>query len=341
MKFKNKSLLVSLLLVLLLSLNLVGCTSEPAEEPQEEAEQPQEEAGVEYPVKPINYILPFDPGGESDITARIQQQPLEKVLGQSIIVQYKPGGGGALGWQELVTSTDPDGYNIMGSNLPHIILQPLVRDDAGYETNELVPIYYFQATSNILAVSKDSEIDSVDEFVEYAKANPGAVTLSGSGSYTANHLGALIFNDVAGINTTYIPETGSGGAVPQLLGGHVTGLMTYTTMGINHSEDLKVLAVAAEERNPSLPDVPTFKELGYDYVEGAYRGISGPPGLPQEIIDTLAAAFKEINSDPEYIEQMQEMGFEILDFGPEESKQLITERQEYYETMLRELELID
>jgi len=347
-KFKNKSLLVSLLLVLLLSLNLVGCTSEPAEEPQEEAEQPQEEAeqpqeeaGVEYPVKPINYILPFDPGGESDITARIQQQPLEKVLGQSIIVQYKPGGGGALGWQELVTSTDPDGYNIMGSNLPHIILQPLVRDDAGYETNELVPIYYFQATSNILAVSKDSEIDSVDEFVEYAKANPGAVTLSGSGSYTANHLGALIFNDVAGINTTYIPETGSGGAVPQLLGGHVTGLMTYTTMGINHSEDLKVLAVAAEERNPSLPDVPTFKELGYDYVEGAYRGISGPPGLPQEIIDTLAAAFKEINSDPEYIEQMQEMGFEILDFGPEESKQLITERQEYYETMLRELELID
>ena len=229
----------------------------------------------------------------------------------------------------------------MGSNLPHIILQPLVREDAGYETDELVPIYYFQATSNVLAVSKDSQFNTVDEFVEYAKANPGAVTLGGSGSYSANHLGVLVFNKVAGIETTYIPETGSGGAVPQLLGGHVQGLMTYTTMGINHKDDIKILAVAAEERVPSLPDVPTFKELGYDYVEGAYRGISGPPGLPDEIINILADAFAEVNKQPEYKKQMEEMGFEVLDFDPEESKELITDRKAYYEVILRDLELID
>ena len=343
-KLKKTSSLVSVLLILVLIFSFTGCATQTVEAPKEET--PKEEAKeevktVSYPVKPVNYILPFDPGGESDITARMQQKPLEEILGSSVVVQYKPGGGGALGWQELVTSTEPDGYNIMGSNLPHIILQPLVRDDAGYETDELVPIYYFQATSNILAVSKNSEIDSVDEFVEYAKANPGAVTLAGSGSYSANHLGVLVFNKIAGIQTTYIPETGSGGAVPQLLGGHVTGLMTYTTMGINHSDDLKILAVAAEERVPALPDVPTFKELGYDYVEGAYRGISGPPGLSEDIINTLADAFEEINAQPEYLQKMKDMGFEILDFGPEESKQLVAERKVYYEKILKELELID
>lgn len=345
MKFRKISLLVSILLILVLAFS--GCSTKPVVSPEKEAPQdvvketPKDVAKKEYPIRPINYILPFDAGGESDITARMQQKPLEEILDTKVIVQYKPGGGGALGWQELVSDTKPDGYNIMGSNLPHIILQPLVRDDCGYETNELVPIYYFQATSNILAVAKDSPINTVDEFVEYAKANPGAVTLSGSGSYSANHLGVLVFNKIAGIDTTYIPETGSGGAIPQLLGGHVMGLMTYTTMGINHSEDLKILAVASEERVGSIPDVPTFKELGYDYVEGAYRGISGPPGLPDEIINTLATTFREINAQPEYLDKMKEMGFEILDFGPEESKKLISERQVYYENILKELGLID
>ena len=151
MKMKKMSSLLSLLLILVLVFSLAGCTTQPVEAPQEaqkeapnQAEAPKEAETIKFPVRPINYILPFDAGGESDITARMQQQPLEDILDTSIIVQYKPGGGGALGWQELVTSTEPDGYNIMGSNLPHIILQPLVRDDAGYETDELVPIYYFQ-----------------------------------------------------------------------------------------------------------------------------------------------------------------------------------------------------
>ncbi|MBK5261492.1 MAG: tripartite tricarboxylate transporter substrate binding protein [Peptostreptococcaceae bacterium] len=336
MKFKKITSLVSTLLILVLAFS--GCSTKPEAAPEKDA--PQDVAKGEYPVRPVNYILPFDPGGESDITARMQQKPLEEILGKSVVVQYKPGGGGALGWQELVSDTKPDGYNIMGSNLPHIILQPLVRDDAGYETDQLVPIYYFQATSNILAVAKDSPINSVDEFVAYAKANPGAVTLAGSGSYSANHLGVLVFNKIAGIETTYIPETGSGGAIPQLLGGHVMGLMTYTTMGINHSEDLKILAVASEERVEALPDTPTFKELGYDYVEGAYRGISGPPGLSDEIVNTLAAAFKEINAQPEYLKKMKDMGFEILDYGPAESKKLVSERKVYYEKLLKELGLI-
>ncbi|HZK70244.1 MAG TPA: tripartite tricarboxylate transporter substrate binding protein [Clostridia bacterium] len=333
MKFKKINSLVNVLLILVLVFGLGGCTTQ---KPAEKAT-----AAVEYPTKPIHYVLPFEPGGESDITARLQQKPLEDILGTSIIVQYMPGGGGALGWQQLVTDTQPDGYSITGSNLPHIIVQPLVRDDTGYETDQLVPIYYFQATPNILAVAKDSPINSVDEFVAYAKANPGAVTLAGSGSYSANHLGVLEFNKVAGIETTYIPETGSGGAVPQLLGGHVTGLMTYTTMGVTNSKDLKILAVASDERVVSLPDVPTFKELGYDYVEGAYRGVSGPPGLSDAIVNQLADAFKEINAQPEYLAKMKEMGFEVLNYGPEESKKLIEEKKVFYTQVLKDLKLID
>jgi len=106
--------------------------------------------------------------------------------------------------QELV-NTKPDGYTVAGFNLPHIILQPMVREDAGYKTEQINPIYIFQATPNVLAVRKDREFKTLEDFVNYAKENPGAVTIAGSGSYSANHLGTLEFNKIAGIETTYIP----------------------------------------------------------------------------------------------------------------------------------------
>jgi len=352
---KSRMSWLSVLLIIALVLSLSGCstgggatketnatqnkvteTKEKMEAPKESA---QEQKTVKFPEKPINYIIPFNPGGESDITARAQQKPLEEALGVNIVIQYKIGGGGALGWQELVNSK-PDGYTVAGFNLPHIILQPLMSSDTGYKTEQVAPIYLFQATPNILAVRKDSDIKTVDDFVKYAKANPGAVTISGSGSYSANHLGVLEFNKAAGIETTYVPASGSGDAVPQLLGGHITALMTYTTMGITNSKDMRILAVASEKRVPALPDVPTFKELGYDYVEGAYRGIAGPPGMSDEVVKILADANQKVNENPEYRKKLENMGFEILDIGPEESKKLIAEKMEYYAEILKELGLI-
>ncbi len=124
------------------------------------------------------------------------------------------------------------------------------------------------------------------------------------------------------------------------MGGHVTALMTYTTMGIKHSDEMRVLAVAAEERVPALPDVPTFKELGYDYVEGAYRGMAGPPGLPEEIIKILAEANRKVNQDAEFKDKLEGMSFKLVDFGPEKCKKLIAEKTEYYQKILKELGLI-
>ncbi|GAW91893.1 C4-dicarboxylate ABC transporter substrate-binding protein [Calderihabitans maritimus] len=327
----------------MLILSVAGCSStggdnKAANETQKETADTTAKT-AKYPEKPINYIVAFNPGGESDITARAQQKPLEKILGVDIVISYKIGGGGAVGWQELVNSK-PDGYTVAGFNLPHIILQPMVREDAGYKTEQITPIYIFEATPNILAVRKDSEFKTLEDFVKYAKENPGAITIGGSGSYSANHLGTLEFNQIAGIETTYIPFSGSGEAVPALLGGHVTALMTYTTMGIKHSDEMRVLAVAAEERVPALPDVPTFKELGYDYVEGAYRGMAGPPGLPEDIIKILAEANRKVNQNSAFREKLEGMGFKLVDLGPEESKKLIAEKTEYYRKILKELGLI-
>lgn len=296
-------------------------------------------AVAQFPEKPINYNVCFNPGGESDLTARAQQKPLEEVLGVDVVIQYKIGGGGAVGWSELVQAK-ADGYTVAGFNLPHIILQPLIRDNPGYGTKDIKPVFIFEATPNILAVHKDSQFKTLAEFVDYAKENPGVLTLGGSGSYSANHLGTLEFNQAADIRTTYIPFTGSGEAVPALLGKHVSALMTYTTMGIRHSNEMRVLAVAADERVPAMPDVPTFKELGYDYVEGAYRGMAAPPDTPDDIVAKLAEANLAVNEMPSFKNKLEDMGFQIINMGPEESEKFIEDRIVYYEKILKEVGLL-
>lgn len=291
-----------------------------------------------FPDKPINYVICFNPGGESDITARIQQQPLEKVLGVPIVIVYKKGGGGAVGWSEMMR-TKPDGYTIYGTNLPHTIVQPMTRGNAGYETEKIDNVYFFEFTPNILAVSTDSEIKTVKDFVEYAKKNPG-VSIGGSGQPSANSLGTEAFAKVAGIKLTYISFTGSGAAVPALLGGHVKGLMTYTSMAAQYPDKIRALAVAADKRAQALPDVPTFKELGYDYVEGAYRGVAVPPGTPVEVRQVLEKAFEKVNYDPVVIKKMEDLGFIMEYYGEDASKQLVERLTKYYGELLKDLGLL-
>lgn len=298
------------------------------------------EAVDNYPTQPIDYILPFDPGGESDITARLQQEPLSEVLGTDVVVSYQPGGGGALGWSEL-TRTEPDGYTIMGSNLPHIILQPMLREDAGYETEDLNQVYIFQSTPNVLMVPADSPIQDLDDFIAQAEANPGAVSVGGSGDFTANHIGTLMLGDMAGVELTYTPFSGTGAAVPALLGGHVDALMTYTPQISQLGDQVRTIAVASEERLPGLEDIPTFTEQGFDIVDGAYRGVSVPEGTPAEIVDELAAAFEEINSSPELQATFEEQGFVLENYGPEEAEALTAERRAVYEDLLERLGLTE
>lgn len=294
---------------------------------------------ADYPTKRVDYVLPFDPGGESDITARLQQKPLEEQLGQGVTISYKPGAGGALGWSELTRSA-PDGYTVMGCNIPHIILQPMLRDDAGYETDEIKPVYFFQSTPNALLVSADSEFQTVDDFVAAAKANPGALSVGGSGDFSANHIGTLKFADAAGIELSYTPFDGTGSAVPALLGGHVDALMSYTPQIEQLGDQVRALAVASEEPMEGL-DVPTFTELGYDMADGAYRGVCVQEDTPQEIVDTLAEAFAAVNEDEGLVEDFKTQAFVLQNYGPEESVELIDARTQEYEELLDKLGMLD
>jgi tripartite-type tricarboxylate transporter receptor subunit TctC len=294
-------------------------------------------SAAEYPSKPLTYMICFNPAGESDITARIQEQALKKIFGQDVVITYKIGGGGSIGWAELVRSK-PDGYTIAGHNLPHIILQPLERGKAGYNTLDLKSIYFFESTPDLLVVRQDSPFQTLKDFVDYAKKNPpGIVTVGGSGSSTANDLGTTMLNKAAGIKLTYIPFGGTGSAVPALLGGHVTALMTYSTMGIKYAGKFRPLAIASEERMAVLKDVPTFKELGYNVVEGAYRGVAAPPGTPDKIVKYLANVFDKVMRDPEVQKKMDQNGFKIEYMGPEASLALVKKKMVEYEAIMKEL----
>lgn len=289
-----------------------------------------------FPNKRITYNICFNPGGESDITARFQEQALKKVLGVDIAIQYKIGGGGALCWADLI-KTKPDGYTIAGHNLPHTVLQPLEMGNAGYNTLDLKQIYFFESTPNLLLVRTDSPFKTLKDFVEHAKKTPGAVTVGGSGSSSANDLGTTMLNKAAGIQLTYVPFGGTGSAVPALLGGHVTALMSYSTMGIQYAGKFRALAIASETRMDVLPDVPTFKEQGYDVVEGAYRGVAAPPGTPDDVVKVLADAFEKVHKDPEVKKKMDQNGFKTEFLGPEASLALVKKKMVEYEEIMKAL----
>ena len=268
-------------------------------------------AVADYPTKPLNYIIPFGPGGESDITARHQQSFFKDKFGQDLVISYKPGGGGAVGWSQL-NSTKGDGYTIMGINLPHIIVKPMQKE-VGFKTDEITGVYMFHYTPDALVVRADSEFKTLQDVIDYAKANPGKLTLSGSGKGTANHLAQIQFDDMAGIKTTYVAFKGTGKAVAALLGDQVKAEWGYTSVGAKHEGKVRRLAVAMEERHPKFPDVPTFKELGFDLVSGAYRGIAVPKSTPEEIRLKLSKMIADINADPEFRKRMENDGMALLD----------------------------
>ncbi|MGE5605119.1 MAG: tripartite tricarboxylate transporter substrate binding protein [Bacteroidota bacterium] len=294
-------------------------------------------AATDYPNKPITYLIPFDPGGQSDLEARRQQPLLEKTLGVPVIITYKPGGGGSVGWAELANSK-PDGYTIAGNNIPHIILQPLQRKNAGYQLEDLEPVALFQATPIGLAVLKTSPIKNLKDFVAYAKANPGAITIAGSGTYTGHHLGYLQFQKLAGIKVTYIPFTGAAPQVAAFLGGHAMAILANSNDLVQHQDKIRILAMGSEKRFAALPEVPTFKELGYKMTCSIDRGVCVPKGTPKERIKILERAFLMIARNREIQGQMVEQGFVPVAMGANEFKKYIGDLTVDYTELVKELE---
>ena len=299
---------------------------------------PTYSALAEYPEKPISYIIPFGPGGESDITARHQQPFFKEKFGQDVVISYKPGGGGAVGWAQL-NSIKGDGYTIMGTNLPHIIVKPLQKD-VGFKTDDITNVYMFHYTPDALVVTKDSPFKTLQDVIDYAKENPGKLTLSGSGKGTANHLAQIRFDGMAGVKSTYVSFKGTGKAVAALLGDQVKASWGYTSVGAKHSEQVRLLAVAMEARHPKFPDVPTFKELGFDLVSGAYRGIAVPKSTPEAVRVKLSQMIGEINADPEFRKRMENDGMALLDVDYAGMNAFMEEMKAVYGKAAREAGII-
>ncbi|MBK1695643.1 tripartite tricarboxylate transporter substrate binding protein [Rhodovibrio salinarum] len=289
-------------------------------------------AKADFPEGPITYTIPFDPGGESDVTARFQEQHLEEILGVNVNIRHRPGGGGAVGWSEFQNNAEPTGHEIIGINIPHIIAQPILREDAGYTTDGWEIVTFFHQTPNALIVPQESQFESLEEVVSYADENPQAVTLGGSGTFSANHLETLRLEREADIDVTYIPFTGTGPLPAALQGGHVSGIMNYTMLGVQLEDKGRVLAVSSEDRVSALPDAPTFRELGYDIVGGAYRGVAVPEDTPQEAIDTLREAFAKTNK--RIAEKQRPLGFVMTDITGDDADELVNQLREAYGPIL-------
>src|SRR5450759_2838864 len=214
------------------------------------------------PDKNLMYWQAFPAGGESDISARHQQLVLKKKCpGIETVIQYKPGAGGGLMWAQM-NGLPNDGYNVVGINLPHIVLQPF-EGQVQYKTDDITPTYWFHYTPDAIVVANDSPIKTFQDLVRMAKAQPGKLTLGGSGINSANHAAHENLNQVAGIRTTYVPYKGTGDLTPAVIGQQVTGAMSYSAFAINTKSKVRAIAIALDKRHPLLPDVPTFKELGF------------------------------------------------------------------------------
>jgi tripartite-type tricarboxylate transporter receptor subunit TctC len=288
-----------------------------------------------YPEKTVNYIIPFGPGGESDVSARLQEPAFRKITGEGLAIQYRAGAGGAAGWSQL-NGMQPDGYTVMGTNLPHIIVQPLQKD-VGYETDDLTTVYWFHFTPDALLVPADGPIKSLKDFIAAAKKSPGSLTLSGSGTNSANHLAQQQFDTMAGIKTTYVPFGGTGPSKTALLGKQVNGSWAYSTVKMQLGDKVRCLAVALEQRHPKLPDCPTFKESGFDLVGGAYRGVAVPKSTPVAIQKQLADILRKVNHDPEFIRKMENGGFALIDVGPAEMPKFMADMKARYGALAKQM----
>jgi len=281
-----------------------------------------------WPDRTVQYVIPFAPGGESDIAARLQALVFKAKYGQDMIVVNKPGAGGALAWSQM-NNTPGDGYTITGVNLPHIVLQPL---EAGtnFKTEDTTPVYFFHYTPDAIIVAADSPFKTLDDLIKAAREKPEAVTFAGSGTNSANHAAWARFDRDFKVKTTYVPFKGTGDLLSSLLGGHVSAAMSYSTLAIQQKGKARMLAVASDKRLAQFPDVPTFRELGIDWVDGAYRGIGVPKTTPPELRKQISDMMDAINKDPETRRKMFELGFEVTDITYDQMPKFMKERSAEY-----------
>lgn len=291
-----------------------------------------------YPTKNVQYIIPFVPGGESDVMARWQQAVFRNKYKHELIVVNKPGAGGGLAWSQL-NGMSADGYTIMGCNLPHIVLQPL-EGQVQYKTADITPAYWFHYTADAIIVAADGPYKTFADLVKAGKAKPGELNFGGSATFSANHLAHEKFNLYTGVKSTYVPFKGTGELVQAVIGKHVSGAMSYVPVALQQKGRIRMVAVALEKRHPEFPDVPTFKELGYKWVDGAFRGVAVPKSTPRDALKKVSDMMAELNREPQILKWMRDGGFEVVDIPYDKNADFMKERAKEYMEVARHMGLV-
>jgi len=274
----------------------------------------------DYPNRTVRIIVPFAPGGSTDVVARILADKLGTELKQSFVVENRSGAGGNIG-ADAVAKASPDGYTLlMGTTGVLAINKYLYKEMSFDPERDLVPVSYTSLITNILVVNPQVPAKTVSELVALARAKPGSLTFASSGAGSSTHLSAELFKSMAGVDILHVPYKGSSQAITDLMGGQVTMLFDNAPSSIPFVEQgkLRALAVTSTKRLPNLPDVPTLDEAGVKGYESlSWSGIMAPAGTPKRVIDKLSAAIEKILRDPDVKQRFASLGVDPVGGPPE------------------------
>jgi tripartite-type tricarboxylate transporter receptor subunit TctC len=285
-------------------------------------------AEKDFPSKPVTLIIPVGAGGSHDVTARAVTSAAAAYLGQPVIIQLKPGGGGAIG-SEIVAKAAPDGYTLLFGGMGWSSTLPAV-EGRSKGPDDLMAVCRINYSPTIIVARPDLPFKTFKEMIEYAKANPDKLIFGNTGPWGQADLPWKMIVKQTGIKAKNVPYDGGGPSILAVLGGHadLTGGLVSALLPHIKAGKLRALAVLDNNREDKLPDVPTAKELGVPVVNLMWRAVLAPKGTPRPVIDKLALAFKQMTEDKSVTSMIKQLGDDIQYMGPDEFGKLWREEFE-------------